>query len=592
MSTPFAASEWGTSPPFRLGTTPRLSAATSAVSKGSSGAHRGSQNGAAATWNGSTDAFDAIPYAADALKKSQNDNNGALVACAAGTGYDGALVKPTPMTTMAVAVTYPSAELRQSTFSGLYDDVDFPVHTLFTPPRPPGELLPRARRPNRNKALIYATDISRAGAREHNAQREVSRVWRGVLCRRRLRLARELENSLNGKARMIQCWWRSLQAKWRFRQLSSIRSGWAKERMARYVGERVLNTTNVIYWQHSKYEGAALRIQRVLRWYLREKERRRCAEAKLPESAWPSALVKPTAEHPRPYFPWRRTQSASAKAAAGALVEAGSTDADGAVAVCTASPARRTLLQFRDTPLEVLPPPQEEVERINAKMRERQAQRAAALQTPEAMSRRAWKTEGMRQEDLDFNAGVVQRLYRTKRVPETVHTKELTAAYFNKTARVIARTFRMYVLIKRMRAHREATAAAVQAKIAQRSAAKIEELKTEAVWQKDLMDAAATSIQRCWTWYRYRHDRIVPAAYRSTNTVPAPPCYGLIEAHMGREHALRWSTMNLLEKREYEEQRQHRFLRYTPKTVERYEHGGFFVVQTPSEALVEDEAEL
>lgn len=585
----------------------------SAISKGSSGggAHRNSESGTAAGWNGSTDAFEPSDYAADTLgepprtitasailsstNKNNNTNNN-------GTQYGSrALVKTSPTTTAAVATTYPSAQLRQSPFSGLYDDVDFPVHTLFTPPRPPGEMLPRARRPNRTKPVTYANDVARAGAREHAAQREVSRVWRGVLCRRRLRQARAMDTTLNEKARVIQCWWRQLQARWRRRQLATLRSAWAKERTAQYVAARVVNTTNVLYWQHGRYEGAALRIQRAVRWYLRELQRRRCAEAGLPLSAWPPALQRPTAESHKPYFPWRHRKPEPRHAAppvkSGALIEVESAAAalsakDALEEASAAAPARRTLLQFRDTPQEVLPPTQDEVEKINAEMRVREARRSAALQSPEAASRNAWKTEGLRQEDLDFNAGVLQRLYRSKKAPETAHTKELTAAYFNKAARTIARTFRMYVLIKRMRAHRLGTSSAVQEKIAQRSAAKVAELKTEAVWQKDLMDAAATSIQRCWAWHRYRCSGVVPPAYAACHAVPSPPCYGLIQAHIERERALRWSTMNLLEQRQYEDKRQHKYLRYVPKTVNIYEHTGFLFVQAAPEASAKRESEL
>jgi hypothetical protein len=578
---------------------------------------KGTSSGTAAVWNDSNGGLGAMGYAADALGAahgSSTDNySGALIEGAAATPYGGggggrALVKSTTPVT-AVATTYPSPQLRQSPFSGLYNDVEFPVHTFFSPPRPPGELLPRARRPNRNKAPVYVNDVARAGAREHNAQREVSRIWRGVLCRRRLRQARAMELTLSEKALKIQCWWRQLQAKWRRRQLSQIRSEWAKERTRQYIAERVLNTTAMIYWQRGKFERAALRIQRAVRWYLREKERRRCAEAGLPPSEWPPALMRPSVESHQPYFPWRHKQvppqrataarkTAAARVKSGPLVEATTAydEAEygeaGSGVIVVASPTRRTLLQFRDTPKEVLPPTQAEVEQINAKMRLAEAQRAAALQTPEAVSRKEWKTDGIRQEDLDFNAGILQRLYRSKRAPETVHTKELTAAYFNKAARIIARTFRMYVLIKRIRTRRVDTAKAVHDRTVQRSAAKIEQLKTEAVWQKDLMDAAATSIQRCWAWYRYRLRGIVPASYQAKGSVPTLPCYGLIQAHIEREHALRWTTMNLLEQRQYEEKRQHKYLRYVPKKVELYEHAGFLFVQAPPEPQAKAAAEL
>lgn len=595
MDAQFATKAWATNTPFETSSVPRPSTAMSAISKGSTSGvgHRSSESGMAAGWSDGADGSTPAVYAADSLGGNLSDNNkaGALVDRVAITSnYSGALAKTNPAT-MAVAMTCPSVQLRQSPFSGLYDDVDFPVHTLFSPPRPPGELLPRARRPNRNKAPVYANDITCAGTREHEAQCEVSRIWRGVLCRRRLRQARAMNDMLNERARVIQCWWRCMLARWRRRQLSALRSEWAKERAAQYVAERVLNTTNLIYWQRRKFDGAALRIQQAVRWHLRRRQRQRCAEAQLPESEWPPALARPVAERRRPYFPWRHRQSTPARVQSGALVAAAEDANEVAAAAAAAPSARRTLLWFSNTPREVLPPTQAEVEAINAQMRAKQAQRAAALQTPEALSRMEWKAEGLRQEDLDFNAGVVQRLYRSKHALETVHTKDLTAAYFNKVARTIARAFRMYILIKRMHAHQSNTAAAAQRKNAQRSADKITELKTEAVWQKDLMVAAATSIQRCWAWYRYRHDGVIPASYRAANTVPTPPCYGLIQAHIEREHALRWSTMNLLEQRQYEEQRHHKFLRYVPQKVELYEHTGLLFINDPPASPTKVETE-
>lgn len=610
MNTQYAAQQWATSPPFRPDSGQRPSTTMSALSKGSgSMAQRNSESigvvggggGAAAGWNGSSDGFDAAPYAADAFGNVQPHHYGGgsssspgagLVSTVTGANGMRALVKADGSSSaMAVATTYPSTQLRHAAFSGLYDDVAFPVHSLFTPPRPPGELLPRTQRPARNKPIVYANDVARAGMREHNAQRAVSRVWRGVLCRRRLRQARAMDSSLNEKARVLQCWWRCYLATQRRKQLSALRDEWAKERAARYIDDRVRNTTSILYWQHARYESAVLRIQHAVRWFLREKARQRCAAAGLPESEWPPSLQRPLAERHRPYFPWRRPRQATTQShhqqqqqqhdLSGALVavEEGISGA-GADALLLPS-ARRTLLQFRATPREVPPPTQAEVEATNAKMRAAAAQRVAALQAPESVSRQTWKTEGLRQEDLDFNAGVLQRFYRNKKAPETIHTKDLTAAYFNKAARTIARTFRMYVLLKRMRARRASLEGGVQRKVAQRSAANIADLKSEAVWQKDLMDAAARSIQRCWAWYRHRHGAAVPAFSRARGAEPSPPPYGLLSAHIERERALRWSTMNLLEQRQYEEQQQHRYFHYTPEKIAVYEHTGFLFVQAP-----------
>ncbi|KAG5480537.1 hypothetical protein LSCM1_06241 [Leishmania martiniquensis] len=458
------------------------------------------------------------------------------------------------------------------TYPGLYEDVRYPVRTLFASPQPPSDMPPRVKRRPR-PSPVYENDIAAAGEREHRAQREVSRMWRGVLCRRRLQQARVMDEVLNNRARHIQCWWRSLKARCRRRQLHALRKEWAKERMARYISARVENTKNMIYWQHCRYEGAAVRIQRSVRRYFREKQRRQCELEGLPESEWPPALEPLPCKH-RPYFPWRRPCcTAVAHTHVMAVDHAAVTDGQ--------PPSNRTLLQFREGKAEVPTPTQDEVEAINVKTRERNAQRALALSTPESLSRAEWKTENIRHEDLDFNAGVVQRLYRSKQAPIKARTKQLTKVYLEKTARIIARTFRMYVLIKRMRSRRFRTEGQVRARLARRDAEKVEALKVAAVWQRELMDASAMCIQRCWHWYRFERSGVAPPSYAAKQVVPTPPGYGLIDEHIKRERARRWEAMNLMERHEIEKQK-HVYLRYVPAATITYKCTGRFAAAPPA----------
>ncbi|KAG5507301.1 hypothetical protein GH5_07393 [Leishmania sp. Ghana 2012 LV757] len=452
------------------------------------------------------------------------------------------------------------------TLPGLYEDVQYPVRTLFAPPQPPADMPPRVKRRAR-PSPVYDNDIATAGEQQHRAQREVSRMWRGVLCRRRLQQARVMEQVLNNRARHIQCWWRSLQARWRRRQLRTIREEWAKERTACYVAARVENTKSMLYWQHCRYEGAAVLIQRMVRRYIREKQRRQCEMEGLPESEWPPALEQLPCKH-RPYFPWRRPRC---------ILEAGkhAAAADELAVIDGQALPSRTLLQFRDVKAQVPPPTQEEVEAINAKTRERNAQQALVLTTPESLSRAEWKTENIRQEDLDFNAGVLQRLYRSKQAPVKARTKQLTRDYLERTARIIARTFCMYVLMRRIRARRVRLENHVRARLARRDAERIEALKVAAVWQLELMNASAMCIQRCWHWYRFERSGVVPASYAAKQAVPAPPRYGLIDGHIKRERERQWMTMNLMEKHEIEK-RKHMYLRYVPAKTVTYKCTGRF----------------
>lgn len=392
-------------------------------------------------------------------------------------------------------------------------------------------------------------------------------MWRGVLCRRRLRQARLLDDVLNNRARRIQCWWRSLQARWQRRRLHAIREQWAGECTARYIAEHVQNTTNIIYWQQCRFDGAAMLIQRWVRWHLREKERQTCAMTGVPVEEWPPALPQPETTRHRPYFPWRRPSRAPGAIAAALAADKVTGGGEIVSAPSGEAGPSRTLLQFREERAPVKAPSQAEVEAANAAMRERNAQRAEALASPEALSRAEWKTEGLRHEDLDFNAGVVQRVYRSKQAPIKVRTRQLTDEYFNKTARIIARTFRMYVLIRRMRLRHARFEDQVRARIARRSAEKIEELRIEAVWQRELMDASATCIQRCWHWFRLRHTGILSPSYAAAQREPTPPPYGLVQAHMARERELRWKEMNLLQQHEVEKERRHAYFRFVPTSV-------------------------
>ncbi|CAJ1021909.1 hypothetical protein, conserved [Leishmania lindenbergi] len=562
MSTLFKTNAWERSPPSQQnGAAQPNNITTADVSKASSLALLSGCGRDQGTVQDGT----SFTHSADALLAAGNPvaETDVLQAGGASTVQYGLVVTKSNKGGAVVVAHQPA------TFPGLYKDVDYPVYTVFAPPKPPGDMPPRVKRRAR-PGPVYKNDISTAGARQHRAQREVSRMWRGVLCRRRLQQARTLDEVLNNRVRRIQCWWRSLQARWRLRQLHAIRKEWAKERMARYITGRVENTKNIIYWQHCRYGYAAVLIQRMVRWYLREKQRRECEAQGVPESEWPPALEHPPTHKHSLYFPWRRpygtAEACQPAPTAGELVATGENALH-----------NRTLLQFREVRAPVPPPTQEEVEAINANMRERNAQQALALTTPETLSRAEWKTENIHRKDLDFNAAVVQRLYRSKQATVKVNTKKLTEKYLEKNVRIISRTFRMYVLMKRLRIRRATTESQARARVARRSDEKVEALKVAAVWQRDLMDASAMCIQRCWHWYRFEHQGVVPASYAVMQVVPTPPPYGLIDAHLKREREMRWASMNLMERHELEKQKRQLYLRYVPSRVIVCEHIGRFV---------------
>ncbi|TPP41829.1 hypothetical protein CGC20_9070 [Leishmania donovani] len=524
MSTVFTTNAWERSSPFQ----PNSAAHTDNDSTMDAGklssvglpCGRGIDEVAAQNGQPFSHSADALPAARGPVAETDvmMDSGVATVECA--------LVLAESNKCGAVVVAHPPA-----TFPGLYKDVKYSVRTLFAPPKPPSEMPPRVKRQPR-RGPVYDNDIVTAGERQHRAQREVSRMWRGVLCRRRLRQARTLAEVLTTAPGVSSaggavcrhggdygsC---ALFGKSGRRIDGALHCGPSREHQEHHLLAAL------------RYEGAAVLIQRVLRWHLREKQRYLYQMEGVPESEWPPALERPPTRKRRPCFAWRYPRpAADAGGDALAADELSGTDDDAL--------HHRTLLQFRKVRDPVPPPTQTEVEAINAKTRERIAQRESALAAPEVLSRAEWKTENIRHEDLDFNAGVLQRLYRSKQATIKARTRQLTGEVQSE----------------------------VKARMARHDAEKIEALKVEAVWQRELMDASAACIQRCYHWYRFERDGVVPASYAAINVVPTAPPYGLINEHIQRERAMRWDSMNLMEQHELEKQRHHMYLRYVPaKTI-------------------------
>lgn len=412
--------------------------------------------------------------------------------------------------------------------TGFYERVSYPVTTLFCPPRAVAWMPPRVQMPSR-PGPVYRNDLALAGDRENEAQVTVSRVWRGIMTRRNLRTSRTYDHILNFRASMIQCWWRGLVAGWRCRKLTDLKKQWLASRAALYIAERNQNLSSAMTWQRRRFEGAAVAIQQLVRWYLRVLARERSCEAGEPESEWPAALPCPIEPNTVRYFPWRRTSAELEAAAAAAAFDdvgsggmfilaaeagpAGSVAEDGAPAA--APTRRRTLLDFRKERVAVEPPAQSSVELTNAAMRQREADRQAALTDPAALSRMDWKREGLRHNDLDFNAGLIQRLFRSQQSGVTVRTVDISGAYMDKIVRTIARSFRMYVLVHRIIGMRHSKARWIKERTGKYSSEKIAQIEQKRVWGQELLDGAAATIQRCWHWYCYRRYGELPRSVRA-----------------------------------------------------------------------------
>lgn len=528
----------------------------------------GAAAGAAVEWHGAASqdgiSADTSPYVHGGKAADGAYANGVVSTC------EKALISPEQLKMTPGALVMRG----QTPFSGMYEDVNYPITTLYAPPRPPGEMPPRVRRAPRPRT-IWKNDLSLAGEREYRAQCTIGKVWRGILCRRRLRQSRLLAEVLSDRARRIQCWWRCLQAKERSRRLAEMKREWAAARAEEFMRQRVENTKNMIYWQRSRFESSVEVIQRVVRWHLNRVHRRQCEEAGLPPSQWPEELPFPVNAKKRPYFPWRHHRRDRHDHHYGMLGKLQVADAN-------AKP-QRTILQFRETRDPVPPPTQKEVEEINDAMRRREAAEAAALATPESLSRMDWKLDNLKERDLDFNAGVIQRVYRSTVAKTTRRTEQISKDYYDRAARIIARTFRMYVLIKRMKDRHYDADRRMRRLNKARNEERINELKIECVWQRELMHACATTIQRVWHWYRYSRFGTLPKYYERGVTeggdappLPTPPSYGLIDDYLKRQKELRLSSMNLLDQNREEELHSRSHSRFIPKTIIHHDHVGYY----------------
>lgn len=158
---------------------------------------------------------------------------------------------------------------------------------------------------------------------------------------------------------------------------------------------------------------------------------------------------------------------------------------------------------FKKTRNPIEPVSLHEVRASIEKDQHRRHERARSLAVPQVQGRLEWKQENLRKENMEFNAGIIQRLYKLRTSANKVHRKELTTQYMNHVVRIIARSFRMYVLIHRLNTKRNATLRRVRDKQQRYVKAKIADMDSELVWGKELLDSCAQTIQRCWHWYQF-----------------------------------------------------------------------------------------
>lgn len=500
-------------------------------------------------------------------------------------------------------------------FPGLYDDVMFPVATLFCPPQPPRDLPPRVQIPPR-PGPVFKNDLSNAGELEHKAQRTVSAFWRGILCRRHLRNDRTHEHIIFIRCRTIQCWWRTIVAQRRFKQNKALKEEWIEKRATNFVKERMQAMANIMTWQRTRYEGAAITIQRVLRWFFsRLRHQNAIREGDVPEDQIPEELPFPVKIKVKRYFPWRpRTKSIAAMPDGSAPIP---TKSDEGELLDEEGGRRRTVLHFKKTKDPVEPPTMEFVREQNRISAKRTDARNKSLAQPEVQSRIEWKREGLRDEDLDFNAAIIQRLFKSQLDSAAVRGESISLAYMNNVVRVIARTFRMYSLIRHLKRNRTGMNRKIKERRDTYAKKKIDEINLKMVWGKDLLDGCAATIQKCWHWYRFVRFGVLPLKVRqemerrrqsiedlkkqkaeeraqkieageideedaqqeespfgSPDLVqgngfifeePQAPPYNLIAEHLEREAQIKDALMNAMEKDKLQKSKSHKYVKYVPE---------------------------
>ncbi|KEG12429.1 hypothetical protein DQ04_01721040 [Trypanosoma grayi] len=447
----------------------------------------------------------------------------------------------------------------------MFEDVMFPMRTLYCPPVPPSMLMGRYRPPPR-PGHKYRNDISLAGPLEHWAQAQVARMWRGVLTRRRLRNERNYYEVRTRRATMIQCWWRCLRAIWKRRMLHNLREEWAASRREKMVKDRLKGYDLMMAWQRKRLEDAVIKLQRVIRWYLSNRPTIGIPQIQdnNVDYAAPKRLPFPLRRRRKVYFPWRRRSNAKTNGSQS------TTSSDTGKAPGTKG--RSSSLQFRKERKQIFPATVEEAKVINDAMRVREEQRALTLAQPEVQDRLQWKRDGLREKDFDHNAGMIQRLAKYKWDGWKKETLKITTDYFDIKVRTIQRGFRVFQTLRRMRRAQVGVEKRSAYKNRSYANAKLELIREETAWQNKLLNCAAQTIQLMWARYKYRKQQCDPfmeaEAQEVAVEVPPPP-YNLLTEHIARERTLRDVARSRMEREMEAASKAVRRLRerYVPKEI-------------------------
>ncbi|KAG8348841.1 hypothetical protein ERJ75_000955600 [Trypanosoma vivax] len=421
-------------------------------------------------------------------------------------------------------------------FNGGKDEIMFPMRTLYCPPVPPSMLVGRYKPPPKSP-YKYLNDISLAGRREHLAQVEIARLWRGVRARRRLRNERTVMEVRISLAKKIQRWWRFLLAKWKKEKLTALKEIWLKERNQGFLANRLDRQKMMMTWQRRRFEGAVTKVQRVFRWYMERQREYSLSPEERTEKPVPLEYKR------KVYFPWRKAKNDSMGAANDlALVDSAKQQ--------KATEDDEAVFRFRKTRKEPVPPSYEEVKKINDAMREKEAKRAQMYDQPEVHERAKWKSEGLLENDFDHNAGMIQRFVKIRWDATKMTTRKISREYLEKKVYMIQRAFRVYKTLTNMRIRAAGLERRSRLKNDAFVRARLDHFADELAWQRALLDNAARTIQKYWAFYKSRlefcqYDNDTEGAER---VAPRPPRCNLLNDHIAREKVLRNAARSQMER--------------------------------------------
>ena len=472
-----------------------------------------------------------------------------------------------------VAATYPSPAADEQRIATL---IPLPPPTTFARPRPP----------RKEVRQEFVLDVSQCSAEEIHAATTVAGAWRGFLTRRKYRTNHITSEFQYRKAVTLQSFIRAVGAKVARREAHNAREAWVAQRTQQFVDLQLDKLEQLIGWQRAKYETAALKIQKLFRWYMRGKNARevRRASIQLQSSGmYPNndeeELERPPTTRKSSIFKHERRRST--KLSLGEHVQL-PPDARGAAAVeakyrrvssvgqsglpqlafqeesyespaDVKTPQSGQLVSYDSgkkkrndgagqiSPLRTIrPPPLVAIIAANDKMRRQLEMHQQDLE--QQAERIATKQHGIVVQDMEHCASVLQRRFRMNLASQELHSRKCLTEYVNKYAVIVQRAVKCYfsrVTVARKKHDQTAKALRMNRQYDQQQVSRVAE---EFVWNRFQMEQAAKAIQQVWRAYARRARSIRRGSEQMSSSIVAELTLGGSKKRRGTTRAAyrRW----------------------------------------------------